>query len=101
MQLLPNRFPWPSALLVAGLVLLSGCGGGSAGPTPANAPPGSATSETKTLTVATADDVKSLDPALAFDTWSTAVVHATTRRLVDYDMEAKIVPDLAEKWETT
>jgi ABC-type transport system substrate-binding protein len=51
------------------------------------------------LTVATADDVKSVDPALAFDTWSTAVVHAFTRRLVDYDAAGKLVPDLAEKWD--
>jgi ABC-type transport system substrate-binding protein len=51
------------------------------------------------LTFAIADDIKSLDPALAFDTWSTAVVHACTRRLVDYDATGKLIPDLAEKWE--
>jgi oligopeptide transport system substrate-binding protein len=54
-----------------------------------------------TLTFVTADNVKSLDPALAFDTWSTAIVEACTRRLVDYDMQANIVPDLAERWEKT
>src|SRR5438067_6370549 len=53
----------------------------------------------QTLTFVTADNVKSLDTALAFDTWSTAVVEATTRRLVDYDMQARIVPDLAKGWE--
>jgi oligopeptide transport system substrate-binding protein len=53
----------------------------------------------RTLTFVTADNVKSLDSALAFDTWSTAVVEASTRRLVDYDMQAKIVPDLATRWE--
>src|SRR5439155_27275883 len=53
----------------------------------------------RTLTFVTADNVKSLDPALAFDTWSTAVVEAFTRRLVDYDMQAKLVPDLAVRWE--
>jgi ABC-type transport system substrate-binding protein len=53
----------------------------------------------QTLTFVTADNVKSLDTALAFDTWSTAVVEATTRRLVDYDMQAQIVPDLATGWE--
>ena len=51
------------------------------------------------LTVATADDVKSVDPALAYDTWSTAVVQACTRRLVDYDQAGKLIPDLAEKWD--
>ncbi len=49
--------------------------------------------------MATSDDLKSLDTALAFDTWSTAVVHACTRRLVDYDAAGKLQPDLAEKWE--
>ena len=52
-----------------------------------------------TLTFVTADNVKSLDTALAFDTWSTAVVEACTRRLVDYDMQARLVPDLASRWE--
>lgn len=69
--------------------LLTGCGDTGA----------PAAAAERTLTVATADDVKSLDPAQAFDTWSTAVVHACTRRLVDYDMRARLVPDLAERWE--
>jgi len=55
--------------------------------------------EPHTLTVATTDNVSSLDPALAYDTWSTAVVHAMTRRLVDYDLQGNLVPDLAQKWE--
>src|SRR4051812_33632077 len=71
--------------------VLSGCGrDGSRGDRPAD-----------TLTVATADNISSLDPALAYDTWSTAAVHAVTRRLVDYDIEAKLVPELAERWEVS
>jgi ABC-type transport system substrate-binding protein len=76
-------------------IVTAGCGGSDAG-SPAG---GSASS--RILTVATGDDVKSLDPALAFDTWSTAVVHAFTRRLVDYDHAGKLVGDVAERWETT
>jgi ABC-type transport system substrate-binding protein len=79
------------------LALLAGCGG-------AGAPSGSGTgggSGGKTLTVATADDIQSVDPAKAYDTWSTAVVHAFTRRLVDYDAQGKLVADLAEKWDVS
>jgi len=83
---------------VASALPLSGCGGGS---TSTSEPPagGSGSASAQTLRVAIPDDISSLDPAKAFDTWSTAVVHAMTRRLVDYDVDAKIVPDLAEKWE--
>lgn len=79
--------------LVLGALLLPGCGGSGGGAG------GGSASASKTLTVAIADNVKQPDPALAFDTWATAIVHATTRRLVDYDAEGKLVPDLAEKWD--
>ena len=85
--------------LLPALLLASGCGGGGSSPSggTSGAAPGGAGGGT--LTVATADDVKSVNPAIAFDTWSTAIVHAITRRLVDYDDKGKLVPDLAEKWE--
>jgi peptide/nickel transport system substrate-binding protein len=74
--------------LVLLLLLLSGgCGGGGS------------SSDAKILTVATADDVRTVDPSLAFDEWSTAIVHACTRRLVDYDLSGNLIPDLAEKWD--
>lgn len=95
-----TRRAWLATLLPA-LLLASGCGGGGSSPgggTAGTAPGGAGGG---TLTVATTDDVKSVDPAIAFDTWSTAVVHAITRRLVDYDAEAKLIPDLAEKWDTS
>lgn len=87
-------------LLAAGLGALwlpSGCGGGTPRPGTAGgtAPPGG------TLTAATADDVRTVDPALAFDTWSTAVVHACTRRLTDWDGTGKLVNDLAAGWEAS
>lgn len=81
---------------------LAGCGGNAPAPdSKAVLPPKSASASGGTLTVATADTIESLDPALAYDTWSTAVVHAITRRLVDYDDAGKLIPDIAEKWEIT
>lgn len=87
------RKPLPHlAALAACTFLLTGCpGGGTSG--------GGGGGSAKTLTTATSDDLSSVDPAMAFDTWSTSVVHASTRRLVDYDAEGKLVGDLAEKWQ--
>lgn len=88
-----------AALLAGVLPLAAGCGGGSGnGGSPAGGPGGTGA---RVLTVATAEVASSVDPAMAFDTWSTAIVHAVTRRLVDYDQEAKLVPDLAENWEAS
>ncbi len=90
------------AILAAMALGAAGCGGGSGSSGPSGSGgSGGDSAAGGALTVATADDVKSLDPALAYDTWSTAVVHACTRRLVDYDAEGKLVPDLAEKWNTS
>lgn len=85
-----HRLPHLAAVTAAAL-FLTGCPAGGAG--------GGGGSASRTLTTATADDLSTVDPALAFDTWSTSVVHACTRRLVDYDAEGKLVGDLAEKWD--
>ncbi|MFN3651549.1 MAG: ABC transporter substrate-binding protein [Armatimonadota bacterium] len=83
-----------AALCAAALALgIAGCSGGTS---PGGSGPAAGGG---VLTVATAEEVKTVDPALAYDTWSTAVVHACTRRLVDYDMQGQIVPDLAERWD--
>jgi ABC-type transport system substrate-binding protein len=82
--IMPIRFPSLNVSVIL-LALLSGCSGAS---------PDQTTSGR--LVVATADDVKSLDPALANDTWSTAIVHALTRRLVDYDREGNLFSDIAD-----
>lgn len=94
-----NRYPHAGLAVAAVLAaLLGGCGG----PGSDSGAGGESASGEKTLTVATADgDLKSLDTAQAYDTWSTAVVHACTRRLIDYDAEGKLVGDLAEKWEAS
>ncbi len=88
------------ALLLAGILPLAvGCGGG--GESTGSSAGGAGGSGEQVLTVATAEVASSVDPAMAFDTWSTAIVHAVTRRLVDYDQDAKLIPDLAERWETS
>ncbi|MCC2672746.1 MAG: 4-phytase, partial [Armatimonadetes bacterium] len=90
-----------AAAAAPGLWLLAGCGGGGDSAPSSNAsstPKGGSAGDSK-LTLAIPDDISSLDPAKAFDTWSTAVVHAVTRRLVDYDQDGKLIPDLAEKWD--
>ena len=98
-----ERGAWSSLLLVAG------CGGDSSQPSGPggsdSASPGAPGAVRPTgggtLTVATADDIKSLDTAVAYDTWSTSVVHACTRRLVDYNPAGELIPDLAEKWDVS
>jgi ABC-type transport system substrate-binding protein len=85
--------------IIAGALPLAGCGGGSSSTSTTSGGSGAGSASSQTLRIAIPDDISSLDPAKAFDTWSTAVVHAMTRRLVDYDMDGKLVPDLAEKWE--
>src|SRR5436190_24197626 len=95
MRSTPSSRTCRRTLLLGFLFSLSGCVGGGGSST--RGTPAAPT----TLTVATADDVKSLDPALAFDTWSTAVVEAFTRRLVDYDAQGNLVLDLADRWDET
>jgi oligopeptide transport system substrate-binding protein len=103
---MPSRATRPAltlARLLTGVLAVGivGCGGGGGGPSSgAGAGGGSAAGGASgTLTAVTPDDIRSLDPALAFDTWSTAVVEAITRRLVDYDAQGALVPGAAEKWE--
>src|SRR5579872_719375 len=72
------------------VILAMGCGGPASPGAPSS--PHAGTGEgNKTLTIATADNVQTVDPSRAYDEWSTAVVHACTRRLVDYDAQGKIV----------
>src|SRR5262249_4589635 len=54
-----------------------------------------------TLQLGFRDNVRSLDPAIGYDTYSSAFIHALFLGLVDYDSEegTKIVPALAERWE--
>jgi len=46
-------------------------------------------------------DWRSLDPAIAFDTDSVVLTKLLFRGLLDYDSQARIVPDQARKWSVT
>src|SRR4051812_39592695 len=83
-------------------LLACGCRGGSS-PTPATGGEASAGAPRRggTLNLALTADVKSLDPATAYDTYSIAFAHATTARLLDYGAGSKLEPMLAERWEVS
>ncbi|HEY3594188.1 MAG TPA: ABC transporter substrate-binding protein [Polyangiaceae bacterium] len=54
-----------------------------------------------TMRLANYADVRTLDPALNFDVVSGAVIELLFDRLIDYDRNGKIVPQLAERFETS
>lgn len=81
-------------------LFLAGCGRPAGGPGTHAA--GTAPSASgATLQIGFRDTVRSLDPAIGYDTYSSAFIHALFTGLVDYDYEegTKIVPALAERWE--
>lgn len=55
----------------------------------------------ESVRIVTGDDARTIDPLDAYDTWSTAIVEACTRRLINYDMEARLRPDAALSWSST
>src|SRR5438105_2842985 len=72
---------WPRTLLVAIGLMAAGCAGA---PPPAN-----------TLVLAIPSEVRTLDPARGYDTYSVAVIHAIATGLLDYDEKTNLHPDLA------
>ena len=54
------------------------------------------------MRIAFDSDVRTLDPHLAYDEYSTAAVHLLYDTLLDYAPgTATLVPSLAERWEVT
>ncbi len=53
------------------------------------------------LRLASGDDVRTLDPAVGYDTVSWSFEQMLFSTLVDYDAGTTIVPELAEAWETS
>jgi oligopeptide transport system substrate-binding protein len=87
-------------------VALTGCARGperAAGGVPAGgtAESGASAPAHPRLQLGFRDNVRSLDPAIGYDTYSSAFIHALFLGLVDYDYEegTKLVPALAERWE--
>lgn len=90
-------------LAVLALALLAGplaCGKRGEGRGPKGRP-STATSPVRggTLRYATFVSVRTLDPAVAFDTESQPLLNLLFAGLVDYGPSGEIVPDLAERWE--
>lgn len=54
-----------------------------------------------TLHLATLSDLRSLDPAVAFDTETQPFLELLYAGLVDYDQEGHLVGDLADHWEVS
>jgi ABC-type transport system substrate-binding protein len=54
-----------------------------------------------TLHIGTFADLRTLDPAVAGDDLSSSIIEQMYAGLVDYDAEGKVVPDLAERFETS
>jgi len=52
-----------------------------------------------TLRLATFSDLRTLDPAVAFDTETQPFLELIFAGLVDYDQDGKLFGDLAEKWD--
>ncbi len=53
------------------------------------------------LRLASGDDVRTLDPAIGYDTVSWSFEQMLFNTLVDYDAGTNLVPELAESWETS
>jgi ABC-type transport system substrate-binding protein len=85
---------------VAVLLLAVGCARQPGAPSP-GATGGTASTGGGTLQLGFRDTVRSLDPAIGYDTFSSAFIHALFTGLVDYDDEegTTIVPACAERWE--
>ena len=81
------------------LALLTGCGGSSAASTEAAAP---AAAEPKTLNIALSGQPEHLDVAMSsMDIASEIVFISVFEKLVAFDSESRVIPELAESWELT
>jgi len=84
-----------------GLVVTAaaGCHEQLAAPIPARSDDSAAPRPGGTLHLASLADVRTLDPAGPLDALSGEAIHLIFAGLVDYDQEARVVPDLADHWD--
>ncbi|AUX22887.1 peptide ABC transporter permease [Sorangium cellulosum] len=94
---LPRGRRLPVDLLIAGaaLLLLSGGSPSRVRPPRGGGPPPAAPVRGGTLRVATTVHARALDPAISYDELSGIVADHVFARLVTWDQEGQIVPDLA------
>jgi peptide/nickel transport system substrate-binding protein len=90
MPTVPRLIVWA---LIAALIVLGG----------SSIAAGQSSQDSRTLVVGVAFDIKSLDPARAFEPAGVMVLKATYDTLLTLDEHdvSKIVPDLAESWEVS
>ena len=97
------------ALVGAVAIFASACGGTPASPAPASQAPGESTAPSASAAADLADeqvirwpliqDPATLDPTMAQDSQSTAVLTSVQRGLVYIDKDLNLVPALAESWD--
>ncbi|MBI4701719.1 MAG: ABC transporter permease subunit [Deltaproteobacteria bacterium] len=96
----PGRLPADLLIAAAALVLVGFASPGRVGP-PRGRPaaPGAAPVRGGWLRVATSQNIRALDPALAYDEASSAIGQLLFARLLRWDEQGRLVPDLAESHE--
>jgi ABC-type transport system substrate-binding protein len=97
--LIPGR--WLVALSLA-LAALAGCDTPVAGPLGSAGDPAAPPRRGGWLRVASYTNVRTLDPAVAFDEVANAIEHFLFAKLLDFSPTGQgFVPDLAERWEVS
>lgn len=88
------------ALVAAGALALAsaGCSNELPAPIPTAHPDGTTPRRGGMLTSASFGDIRTLDPANIGDGLVPQILESMFAGLVDYDLEGKIVPDLADHW---
>lgn len=89
------------AFIMAGCLILSACGGngGTSGAASGTGDGGTpAPAGDKTVTIAMAADIMTVDPQVAEDTNSVQVYAQMYSKLVAFDADMNIIPDVATEW---
>lgn len=90
------------AVGLASLALLAGCDAPVAGPIGRSGDPQATPRRGGWLHVASYTNVRTLDPAVAFDEVANAIEHFLFAKLLDFSPTGQgFVPDLAERWEVS
>jgi ABC-type transport system substrate-binding protein len=89
-----------ASALAVGLAM-AGCSSELPAPVPTAHPDNVTPVRGGTLTSASFGDIRTLDPANIGDGLVPQILEALFAGLIDYDLDGKIVPDLAERWTTS
>lgn len=94
----PTKWPTDLLIAVAALLVLSIAKPGEVAPPLTRAPSSDAPRRGGTLRVASFVNLRALDPALAFDESARAIQGLVFARLVQWDRQGRIQPDLAARY---